>query len=34
MNAGLDWLGRPEFSLPAAQRDRLSKAAWPVPKGA
>ncbi|EST24497.1 hypothetical protein [Streptomyces roseochromogenus] len=31
--AGLDWLGRPEFSLPAAQRDRLIKATWPVPKG-
>ncbi|MCX3059606.1 Holliday junction endonuclease [Streptomyces beihaiensis] len=31
--AGLDWLGHPEFSLPAAQRDRLTKANWPVPKG-
>jgi hypothetical protein len=31
--AGLDWLGHPEFSLPAAQRDRLSKASWPFPKG-
>ncbi|MFF0597840.1 Holliday junction endonuclease [Streptomyces antibioticus] len=31
--AGLDWLGRPEFSLPAAQRDRLTRATWPVPKG-
>lgn len=32
--AGLDWLGCPEFSLPAAQRDRLTKATWPIPKGA
>lgn len=31
--AGLDRLGHPEFTLPAAQRDRLSKATWPVPKG-
>ncbi|WP_406168980.1 Holliday junction endonuclease [Streptomyces sp. NBC_00996] len=31
--AGLDWLGSPEFSLPVAQRDRLAKATWPVPKG-
>lgn len=31
--AGLDWLGCSEFSLPGAQRDRLHKAAWPVPKG-
>lgn len=31
--AGLDWLGHPEFPLPAAQRDRLDKATWPVPKG-
>jgi len=31
--AGLDWLGHPEFSLPAAQRDRLTKATWPVAKG-
>jgi Holliday junction resolvasome RuvABC endonuclease subunit len=32
--AGLDWIGHPEFSLPVAQRDRLDKATWPVPKGA
>ncbi|MHC3474634.1 RuvC family protein [Streptomyces sp. 7R007] len=32
-NAGLDWSGCPEFVLPAAQRERLSKASWPVPKG-
>lgn len=31
--AGLDWTGCPEFSLPAAQRDRLIKATWPIPKG-
>jgi len=31
--AGLDWLGHPEFALPTAQRDRLTKATWPVPKG-
>ena len=31
--AGLDWLSLPEFSLPAAHRDRLDKATWPVPKG-
>lgn len=31
--AGLDWLGHPEVSLPAAQRDRLTKATWPIPKG-
>lgn len=31
--AGLDWLGFPEFPLPAAHRDRLKKANWPVPAG-
>lgn len=31
--AGLDWLGFPEFTLPAAHRDRLKKANWPVPAG-
>jgi Holliday junction resolvasome RuvABC endonuclease subunit len=31
--AGLDWMGHSEFSLPVAQRDRLDKATWPVPKG-
>ncbi|MGW2104945.1 Holliday junction endonuclease [Streptomyces olivaceoviridis] len=31
-HAGLDWLGRPEFSLPAAQRDALKKAEWPEVK--
>jgi hypothetical protein len=28
--AGLDWIGRPLFDLPQAQRDRLSKAKWPT----
>ncbi|HEY3483396.1 MAG TPA: Holliday junction endonuclease [Streptomyces sp.] len=28
--AGLDQLGAPVVALPQAQRDRLSKAAWPV----
>lgn len=28
--AGLDHLDHPEFSLPAAQRERLAKVAWPV----
>ncbi|MFE3149101.1 Holliday junction endonuclease [Streptomyces sp. NPDC059218] len=27
--AGLDWLGCPEFSMPAAQREALKKAVWP-----
>lgn len=27
--AGLDWLGNPEFSMPAAQREALKKAVWP-----
>ncbi|AZM53307.1 hypothetical protein DMA15_12505 [Streptomyces sp. WAC 01529] len=27
--AGHDWCGLPLFSLPAAQRDRLTKAKWP-----
>jgi len=27
--AGLDWYGQPEFTLPQAQRDRLSKVDWP-----
>lgn len=27
--AGLDWYGQPEFPLPQAQRDRLSKVDWP-----
>ena len=27
--AGLDWYGQPEFTLPQAQRDRLTKVAWP-----
>jgi Holliday junction resolvasome RuvABC endonuclease subunit len=30
--AGLDRLGHPEFTLPAAQRDRLDKANWPALK--
>lgn len=29
--AALDWYGQPLFDLPAAQRDRLSKAKWPNP---
>ncbi|MFE6021653.1 Holliday junction endonuclease [Streptomyces sp. NPDC056441] len=28
--AGLDWLGCPEFSVPAAQREALKKAVWPA----
>jgi Holliday junction resolvasome RuvABC endonuclease subunit len=28
--AGLDHLGAPAFTLPAAQRDRLAKVTWPV----
>lgn len=28
--AGLDWYEQPEFSLPAAQRERLAKAVWPA----
>jgi Holliday junction resolvasome RuvABC endonuclease subunit len=28
--AGLDWLGAPEFTLPQAQRARLTKAKWPL----
>ncbi|MFJ2178939.1 Holliday junction endonuclease [Streptomyces sp. NPDC087851] len=31
--AGLDWLGAPEVTVPAAQRDRLNKAKWPTVKG-
>ncbi|MEV7871459.1 Holliday junction endonuclease [Streptomyces sp. NPDC088124] len=31
--AGLDWLGAPEVTVPAAQRDRLNKANWPTVKG-
>lgn len=27
--AGLDWYGQPQFELPKAQRDRLTKVAWP-----
>lgn len=27
--AGLDWYEQPEFTLPQAQRDRLTKIAWP-----
>jgi Holliday junction resolvasome RuvABC endonuclease subunit len=27
--AGLDWYGQPEFALPQAQRERLTKVAWP-----
>jgi Holliday junction resolvasome RuvABC endonuclease subunit len=27
--AGLDWYGQPEFELPRAQRDRLTKVSWP-----
>lgn len=27
--AALDWYGQPEFTLPQAQRDRLTKVAWP-----
>lgn len=27
--AALDWYGQAEFTLPAAQRDRLAKVAWP-----
>ena len=27
--AGLDWYGQPEFTLPAAQRERLGKVVWP-----
>jgi Holliday junction resolvasome RuvABC endonuclease subunit len=27
--AGLDWYGQAEFTLPAAQRERLGKVAWP-----
>lgn len=27
--AGLDWYGQPEFDLPKAQRDRLTKVQWP-----
>lgn len=30
--AGLDWLGCPEFSIPAAQRKALEKATWPEVK--
>ncbi|MEU1180572.1 Holliday junction endonuclease [Streptomyces sp. NPDC005820] len=30
--AGLDWLGCPEFSMPAAQREALKKAQWPEVK--
>jgi Holliday junction resolvasome RuvABC endonuclease subunit len=30
--AGLDWLGCPEVSLPAVQRDALKKAQWPEVK--
>ncbi|MFJ1581595.1 Holliday junction endonuclease [Streptomyces sp. NPDC088182] len=32
--AGLDRLGTPEITVPAAQRDRLNKANWPSLKGA
>ncbi|MEV6791315.1 Holliday junction endonuclease [Streptomyces sp. NPDC051320] len=32
--AGLDRLGWPQFTLPAAQRDRLNKAKWPALKEA
>ncbi|MFE6488341.1 Holliday junction endonuclease [Streptomyces sp. NPDC057757] len=28
--AGLDWYGQPEFTLPQAQRERLTKAVWPA----
>ncbi|MGW4731760.1 Holliday junction endonuclease [Streptomyces shenzhenensis] len=31
-HAGLDWLGCPEFSVPAAQREALKKAEWPEVK--
>lgn len=27
--AGLDWYGQPEFTMPQAQRERLTKVAWP-----
>jgi Holliday junction resolvasome RuvABC endonuclease subunit len=27
--AALDWYGQPEFELPKAQRDRLTKVVWP-----
>ena len=27
--AGLDWYGVPEFTVPQAQRDRLTKVTWP-----
>lgn len=27
--AALDWYGRPEFTVPQAQRDRLAKVTWP-----
>jgi hypothetical protein len=32
-NAGLDWLGHPEITMPAAQRARLDKAKWPAMAG-
>lgn len=28
--AGLDWYGTPEFAMPKAQRDRLTKVEWPT----
>lgn len=28
--AGLDWYGQPEFELPRAQRERLTKVTWPT----
>lgn len=28
-HAGLDWHGQPEITMPQAQRDRLTKVAWP-----
>ena len=31
--AGLDWYGHPEFPMPQAQRDRLTKADWPTLTG-
>ncbi|MBT3164036.1 Holliday junction endonuclease [Streptomyces sp. Vc74B-19] len=30
--AGLDWLGFPEFDVPAAWRERLNKVSWPEVK--
>lgn len=31
--AGLDWYGQPEFELPKAQRERLTKVDWPALAG-